>query len=271
MSKELMSPLKRFFLLIKVDKKEIRNIYIYAVFAGLLSLTLPIGIQAIINLIQGGQVSTSLIVLILFVILGIIFTGILQVAQLKITEHLQQKIFTRAAFEFAYRTLRFKQEVLNKYYAPELMNRFFDITMIQKVLPKVLIDFSTASIRVVFGLILLSLYHPFFIAYSFLLIILIYFIFRFTYRKGLATSLRESKSKYNLVHWLQEVARTNISFKLAGITDLPLEKVDKYSNSYVKAREDHFKILVTQYSLLIAFKVLIAAGLLFTVSFFVLY
>jgi ABC-type bacteriocin/lantibiotic exporter with double-glycine peptidase domain len=270
MSKKQLSPLNRFWLLIKVDQKEIRNIYVYAVFAGLLSLTLPVGIQAIINLIQGGDVSTSLVVLILFVILGIIFTGILQVAQLKITEHLQQKIFTRAAFEFAYRTLRFKQEILNKYYAPELMNRFFDITMIQKVLPKVLIDFSTASIRIIFGLILLSLYHPFFIAYSILLIILVYFIFKFTYQKGLETSLRESKSKYNLVHWLQEVARTNISFKLAGFTNLPLEKVDKYSASYIKAREDHFKILVTQYALLITFKVLIAAGLLIAGSFFVI-
>ncbi len=270
MSKKQLSPLNRFWLLIKVDQKEIRNIYVYAVFAGLLSLTLPVGIQAIINLIQGGDVSTSLVVLILFVVLGVIATGILQIAQLKITEHLQQKIFTRAAFEFAYRTLRFKQEILNKYYAPELMNRFFDITMIQKVLPKVLIDFSTASIRIIFGLILLSLYHPFFIAYSILLIILVYFIFKFTYQKGLETSLRESKSKYNLVHWLQEVARTNISFKLAGFTNLPLEKVDKYSASYIKAREDHFKILVTQYALLITFKVLIAAGLLIAGSFFVI-
>ena len=70
-----LSPLKRFFLLIKPDEKEIRNVYVYAVFYGLVNLSLPIGIQAIINLIQGGQFSTSWVILVFFVILGVAITG----------------------------------------------------------------------------------------------------------------------------------------------------------------------------------------------------
>ena len=270
MNKTTLDPIQRFWLLIKPDKKEIRNVYIYAIFSGLLSLSLPIGIQAIINLIQGGQISTSWVILIIFVILGIIFTGILQITQLKITEHLQQKIFTRAAFEFAYRTPRIKLEALYKYYAPELMNRFFDVISIQKGLTKILIDFSTASILTVFGLLLLSMYHPFFIVFSLILIILVYFIFKITYKKGLETSLKESKSKYNVAHWLQELARTNISFKLAGVTNLPLNRVNNLTKSYIDAREAHFKVLVNQYILLITFKVFIAAGLLIVGSLLVI-
>ncbi len=265
-----MTPGKRFLILIKPDKEEIRNVYIYSIFAGFIMLSLPLGIQAIINLIQGGQISTSWVVLILFVILGLVLSGILQVAQLRITENLQQKIFTRAAFDFAYRTSRIKLEELYNKYAPELMNRFFDVISIQKGLTKLLIDFSTASIQTVFGLLLLSLYHPFFIVFSLILIILVLFIFKLTYKKGLETSLKESKSKYNVAHWLQELARTNISFKLAGITDLPLNKVDKLTGEYVEAREMHFKVLVQQYILLIVFKVFVASGLLIVGSLLVI-
>lgn len=270
MNNSELTPLKRFWLLLKPDKKEIRNIYVYAVFYGLVNLSLPIGIQAIINLIQGGQMSTSWIILVVFVILGIAISGILQVSQLKITEHLQQKIFTRAAFEFAYRIPKIKLEAMYKHYAPELMNRFFDVISIQKGLSKILIDFSTASIQTFFGLILLSLYHPFFIVFSLILIILIYSIFKLTTKRGLETSLKESKSKYDVAHWLEELARTSVSFKLAGVTDLPLERTDESVKSYISARESHFKILVSQYSLMILFKVLVAAGLLIVGSILVM-
>jgi ABC-type bacteriocin/lantibiotic exporter with double-glycine peptidase domain len=257
-----LSPVQRFWLLLKPDKKEIRNVYSYAFFNGLVNLSLPIGIQSIINLIQGGEVSTSWIILVSFVIAGIVISGLLQISQMRITENLQQKIFARASFEFAYRLPKIKLEALYKHHAPELMNRFFDIMSLQKGLSKILIDFSTASIQVVFGLILLSLYHPFFIVFSLILVMLVYAIFKITGKIGLQTSLVESKYKYNVAHWLQEVARTNVSFKLAGQTEITLEKTDMEVEKYVDARESHFKILKQQFYLMIMFKVLVAAGLL---------
>lgn len=270
MDQSTISPLKRFWALLKPDRREIRNIYVYAFFLGLVNLSLPLGIQSIINLIQGGQMSTSWVVLVTFVILGIAISGMIQINQLKITEHLQQKIFTRAAFEFAYRLPKVKLEAMYKHYAPELMNRFFDIISIQKGLSKILIDFSSASIQTVFGLLLLSMYHPFFIIFSLILIILVYTIFKLTYTSGLKTSLKESKSKYNVAHWLEELARTNVSFKLAGLTDLPLEKTNHTTATYVEARDEHFKILKYQYQLMVTFKVLVAAGLLIVGSILVM-
>jgi ABC-type bacteriocin/lantibiotic exporter with double-glycine peptidase domain len=257
-----LSPIKRFWMLLVPDKAEIRNVYVYGVFLGILNLTLPIGIQAIINLIQGGEVSTSWLVLILFVCMGIALGGVLQIKQLTITENLQQKIFTRAAFEFTYRIPRVKLERLLKEYAPELMNRFFDVVSVQKGLSKILIDFSTSGIQVIFGLLLLSIYHPFFIVFSLLLLIMVVAIFYLTAKRGLQTSMDESKNKFLIVHWLQELARANTTFKLAGKTNLPLERVNKQTEKYLESRESHFEILKKQYGLLIAFKVLVALGLL---------
>ena len=257
-----LTPVQRFWRLLKPDRSEIQNVYIYAIFSGLVSLSLPLGIQAIVNLIQGGQISTSWIVLVVFVVLGVAATGILQIFQLRITENLQQKIFSRAAFEFAYRIPRIRMEALYKHYAPELINRFFDTISVQKGLSKILIDFSVASLQVIFGLVLLSFYHPFFIFFSLILMVLVYAIFRFTSARGLNTSLEESKNKYKVAYWLEELARTATTFKLNGNTDLPLQRTDRHVASYLASRESHFRVLVQQYSLLVVFKVLVATGLL---------
>ena len=262
MDNKKITPFRRFLMLLKPDSKEVKNIYVYSIFSGLISMSLPLGIQAIVNLIQGGQINTSWVILVTFVVLGIAISGALQVFQLRIMENLQQKIFTRAAVEFSYRISKIRMEALYKHHAPELMNRFFDVATIQKGLTKILIDFSSAMFIVSFSLILLSFYHSFFILFSILMIMLIYIIFRFTVPKGMETSLQESKFKYKVAHWLEEIARTNISFKLAGNSTLPMEKTDKYVGQYLESRESHFNVLVQQYSLLIVFKVVIAAGLL---------
>ncbi len=255
-------PLRRFWGLLSQDKKEIQSVYFLSIFNGLVNLSLPLGIQSIVSFIQTGQITTSWIVLLILVVFGIIVTGILQIYQLRITENLQQRVFTRAAFEFAFRVPRIKMESMYQKYGPELMNRFFDTVSVQKGLPKLLIDFSTAAMQITFGLLLLCFYHPFFIFFTFALIVTILVIIRFTASKGLETSINESSFKYQMAHWLQEVARTATSFKLAGNTDLQLKKTNEFVKQYLGARNSHFRILVQQYSLMVIFKVIIAAGLL---------
>ena len=175
------SPFNRFINLLKLDRKDIVQLFFYAIFAGLVSLSLPLGIQAIINLIQAGQDSVSWIVLVIIVVIGVALVGILSLMQLRITENLQQKIFVRSSFEFAYRLPKIKLEMLYNQYPPELANRFFDTMSIQKGTSKLLIDFSSALLQIIFGIILLSLYHPFFIIFGLLLVILLYSIFKFSY------------------------------------------------------------------------------------------
>lgn len=262
MTKQILTSWQRFVGLLSLDKKDVFQVFYYAIFAGLVNLSLPLGIQAIINLIQGAQVSTSWVVLVILVTVGVAFVGILQLMQIRIIENVQQKIFTRSSFEFAYRFPKIKMSQLRNFYPPELANRFFDTLTIQKGLSKILIDFPAALLQIIFGLILLSFYHPFFIIYGLLLLLLIYVVFRYTAQKGLDTSLEESRNKYLVAHWIQEVARSIISFKLSGKTSHALEKNDTLVTDYLEARESHFKILVIQFIQMIGFKVLVTAGLL---------
>ncbi len=257
-----MSPLKRFYDLLKLDKKDVSQIFFYAIFAGLISLSLPLGIQAIINFIQAGKVSVSWIVLVVLVVFGVALVGLLSLMQLRITENLQQKIFVRSSFDFAARLPKIKFDALYNTYPPELANRFFDTMTIQKGTSKLLIDFSAAILQITFGLILLSLYHPFFIVFGILLFLLLYFIFKFSYNSSLETSLKESKYKYKVAGWLQEMARNNFSFRNELNYDYALQKNDNLVSDYLNYREKHFNIIKRQFSQLIVFKMIITASLL---------
>jgi ABC-type bacteriocin/lantibiotic exporter with double-glycine peptidase domain len=257
-----MTPLKRFYNLLELDKKDISQLFFYAIFAGLISLSLPLGVQAIINFIQSGRVSVSWVVLIFLVVMGVALVGILSLMQLRITENLQQKIFVRSSFEFAVRLPKIKSEELYNTYPPELANRFFDTMAIQKGTSKLLIDFSAAILQIVFGVILLSLYHPYFIVFGIMLIILLYFIFKLSYKSGLETSLRESKYKYKVASWLQEMARNNFSFRNQLNFDFGLQKNDHLVSDYLNYREKHFNVLKRQFTQLIIFKIIITASLL---------
>jgi ABC-type bacteriocin/lantibiotic exporter with double-glycine peptidase domain len=262
MENKQLTPWERFIGLLKLEKKDIFQIFYYAIFGGVVALSLPLGIQAIINLIQGAQISTSWIILVIVVTSGVIFSGALQLMQLRIIETIQQRIFVRASFELSYRFPKIKMTELRNYYPPELANRFFDTLTIQKGLSKILIDVPTALLQIIFALILLSFYHPFFIIFGFFLLLLIYIVFKFTAQKGLETSLAESQIKYKVAHWIQEIARTVVSFKLSGNTNLAIQKNDDLVDQYLKARENHFKILLLQFSQMIGFKVIVTASLL---------
>lgn len=262
MNQDVSKPYERFWALLKPDSKDISDIYLFAIIGGLLSLGLPLGIQAIINFIQAGKVSTSWFLLVGLVVSAIGFSGYMNIAQLRITENLQQRIFTRSALEFATRIPKIQLRELLLRYAPEWTNRFFDTLTIQKGISKLLIDFTAASLQILFGLILLSFYHPFFIIFGFALLLLLILIFRMTAKRGFVTSLDESKYKYKVANWLEEVARNRLTFKHLGNNGILLKRSDTYLQGYLKSRDAHFKVLVQQYKYLIGFKMLIALALL---------
>lgn len=259
---EAIHPVKRFWRLLLTEKKDILYIAFYSILIGVTSLVLPIGIQNTVELVSGGVFFSSIYVLIAAVILGILFAGILQIVQISLVEHLQRRVFTRAALEFAFRIPRVKMESILNNYAPELVNRFFDVITLQKGLPKFLIDLLAAIFQILFGLLLLSLYHPLFIFFSIALIIVLFLIFFITGPAALQSSIDESKHKYKVVQWLEELARAINSFKLAGNSELPLQKTDGNVTNYLKYRKTHFRLLLTQFWFIVLFKTAITATLL---------
>jgi ABC-type bacteriocin/lantibiotic exporter with double-glycine peptidase domain len=255
-------PFKRLFQLLRLDRRDITYIYLFAVVGGAINLTLPLGIQAIINLIGGGQLATSWVVLIAFVTVGVAFTGAMHVMQLVLSEHIKQRLFVRSSLEFAFRLPNIRPDQLAGRYLPELVNRFFDTLTVQKGLDKVLLDIPVSALQIVLGLVLLSFYHPFFIAFALFLILLLWAVFRLSGTKGLETSMQESKYKYETAFWLEELGRSNSTFKLAGTTTLPLGRADELAISYTEARKAHFRVLLGHYWAMVGFKTVVTLSLL---------
>jgi ABC-type bacteriocin/lantibiotic exporter with double-glycine peptidase domain len=253
---------KKILALLKLDKKDVSSIYIFAILTGLVQLALPLGIQSIISFVMAGSISTSMVILIVLVITAVFISGLLQIRQQQVTEKIQQKIFVRYAFEFADRLPKLNIEKLDSYYLPELVNRFFDTSTLQKGIEKLLLDIPTAVIQILFGVILLSFYHPVFIGFGAILIFILYLILVYTLPAGFDASIEASNQKYATAAWLEEMARVIKTFKYSKGTSLNILKTDRIVNKYLKARTSYFKVLLTQYWSLISFKLIITAAML---------
>lgn len=257
-----LSPIARIFRLLKAEGQEISAVYFFAVMNGVILLSIPIGIQSLVGFAMTNQITASIILLILLVVFCVFTAGVMQVKQMQIIEKIQQKIFVRYSFDIAKRIPSFKLSAVDNYYLPELTNRFFEVVTLQKSLAKLLLDFPIAIIQIIFGLILLSLYHPVFIAFGILLSLIIIGILYFSGTKGLERSIEESTYKYNTAAWLQEMARAIWSVKFIRSDNFLLQQTDRHVTNYLTARTGHFRILQLQFKTMVVFKTLITTAML---------
>lgn len=248
--------------LIRNERKEIINLYFYAILSGALQLSVPVGIQAIIGYVMGANMVASIYVLISVVVLAVFLVGALNISQMKQVEYIQQKIFTHYAIEFCEGLPKLDLNKNDRYYLPEKTNRFFETITLQKGFSKMLLDIPQASIQIFLGLLLISLYHPVFIVFSIILLLILAVIFRITGSQGIQTSHLESNYKFGLVDWLEEIARAIRSFKYSQGSHLNLLKMDGILSNYLKARNAHFRVLLFQYKTLLVIKVLITTSML---------
>jgi ABC-type bacteriocin/lantibiotic exporter with double-glycine peptidase domain len=259
------TPAARLFELLRRERRGVALVYLYATLAGLFSLTLPLGVQAVIGLVSGGLFLQPVVLLIAFVVLGTAVSGALQIAQLGVVEAVQQRIFARYALEIGARIPRVQLEHIiggSGGSLRETTNRFFEVVSIQKSLGKLLTESVTALLQLVFGLVLLTFYHPYFSLFGVVLLAILAAILRLTGARGLETSLAESRYKYRVAGWLQELARMAPAFKFADGSTLPVVRTDDEVAGYLTSRRRHFTILVRQSVAAIAFKTIITGGLL---------
>ncbi len=254
--------LKKLYHLIHAEKRDIWVLVTYSIISGLLSLVVPLSSQAIVNAVQLGVITPQLIVLCVVVAIGMMITGIFLLMESYLVDLLQRRLFVRAALDIATRLPKIRMDALSGEYAPELVNRFFDVITIQKSLSKMLLDGLSALLIALVGLILLAVYHPVFIVFDFALFFFAAIvIFALSYG-GLETSIKESKKKYALVEWLEEIARSHTSFKVYATEEFIMERVDHIAEEYVKARAKHFAVLARQLMGSAIFRAIASAGVL---------
>ena len=264
---ETISPFQRIWHLVGSERKNIRFLYIYAILSGAISLIIPLGIQAIIGLVLAGKLSSSWFILIVLITLAILLSGLTGLAQLSILESIQSKLFVRTAFNFSEK-LASASRYLKKYPSlVELSEKFLDIITVQKSFSKLLLSFTTSLLEIVFGIILLVIYHPAFLIFGLSLLILVAIVLRATYRRGIESARAESNYKFKTAFWLSEIAQNRVTFNLKKSQGFHMHKTDEYLHGYVSSRQSHFKILYNQAAIAIGIKVVLTMAMLFLGSF----
>jgi ABC-type bacteriocin/lantibiotic exporter with double-glycine peptidase domain len=264
------TPWQRLVRLLYYERTTINYIYIYAMLIGFIGLSLPLGTSAVFNLLSNGAMYSSTYILIAVILVGIVVGGLLLIGQLTLVEFIEQKIFTKAALEFAYRLPLIKKKALEGENPAELVNRFFDILTIQKGLSKLLVDIVAAAVQIFFSVILLSFYHPVFMAFGMFVLAGIVLILVLYYRRGVNTSIDESEYKYEVVAYLEEVAADLDSYRDSKEKKREIiDKTDLITSKYIQARNDHFGVLRKFFISAVAMRTILMGSLLLLGSYFV--
>lgn len=240
------TPTARFFKLLSLERNDLIVLTIYTFAVILLTLAVPLAMQALVNTVAIGLFEQPLVVLSLLVLAGLSVAGVLQVTQMAVVESVQLRVFANTALNLADRLVRVRMDQLRGEYPPELVNRFFDVLTIQKSLSKILIDGFTALLQALVGLCVLSFYSSTLLLVDLLILIAFVGIIFLLGIGGLRTSIQESKEKYRVAEWLEDLARCHISLKMLGPTNFMRQRADQAVVRYLEARKSHFRITVRQ-------------------------
>ncbi len=257
-----LKPLKRFIALLKPEAQDIRAILIFSVIIGLLSLTTPLAVEAVVNTIAFGRYLQPLVVLSFIMLVFLGFRAGLNVLMTIVTEIIQRKLFVRTVEDLAYRLTRVPLSTWQKYHGPELVNRFFDIVSVQKITSKLLLETLMLGLQTIIGLTVLAFYHPFLLGYDVGLLTMMTIVLWFIGRGAIQTAKDESQLKYETAAWLQEIVRHPSTFKFNGGLGYALNRADELAFEYINHRQRHFRILIKQISFSMFIQVIAATVLL---------
>ncbi len=256
-------PTDRIFSLMRIERKDIWILVIYGIAVGILSLVVPIATSSLVNLVVFGVMLQPIIVLTFLVFIFLSLSGLMTAIQTYVAEILQRRIFVRVSADFASRFPSVREESLDGHHPPEIVNRFFDTTTVQKATITLLVDGLQIVLTSVVGLILIAFYHPVFLIFSFLLMGSTYFLIVKKYgTPAIETAVKVSKNKYYVGAWLQEIARHRHTFKSRFGSFFATEKADALTRSYISSREKHFKYLFKQIIGLLAIQAVASAMVL---------
>lgn len=256
------TPLARLWQMLRPEWSDIGVVLVLAMVVGLLAMAVPIAGQQLVRTVTFGTLYQPMIVLSMMLLLFLSFMGALQALNAFVVELIQQRLFARTVADLSLRLPRSDYRALRQENGPELVNRFFEIVTVQKVVAALLVDGLALVLTTVIGMSLLAFYHPFLLGYDMLLLALLMIVVLVLGRGGTATAIRESVEKYHVVAWLQEIARCPLAFRLAGGADFALARADRLTAGYLTARRSHFRVLLRQILSLFAIQALASTTLL---------
>lgn len=245
MAVSLLTNVRRLWQLLQPSYGDIAMVAIYTFFVGVFFMAVPLTAQSLINALASGVFNQPVLILGSAIFIGLLIAGVLRVVQLKLVEIIQQKVFVHSALKISHKLLHVQESAFSQRYAPEVLNRFFDVLTIQKCLAKFLLDGPASLMQVILGMLLISIYSPWFLLFNLVLIVGMAIVILLG-KGGYPTSVAESIKKYRVAQWLEEMGQCRVSFKMSGSPDSLQHKTDALLKEYLTERQRHFSVIIRQ-------------------------
>lgn len=241
-----LPPWRRFLQLLRPEASDMATIVVYGAAGAVMTLAVPLTVDALISNLTFGTLLTPLVVLVGVLLGCLLLQGLLRALQVYVAEVIERRIFVRVAGDLAWRVPRVQISAFDRRSGPELLNRFFDTITLQKSSSKLLLAVTNIVLQSGVGMTVLAFYHPFLLVFVLLLLLAVaLLVFGLGFR-GVRTSIAESVAKYEVAAWLQELGRHTTAFCTQGGADFARDRANELCRDYVAARKRHFRIWFRQ-------------------------
>lgn len=262
MTTKKLTPWQQYARLLRPEAADLRTIVVYGAASAVLTLGVPLTVDALISNITFGTLLTPLVVLVAVLLGCLLLQGLLGALQAWIAEVVERRIFVRVVGDLAWRLPRVDVRAFDRTHGPELVNRFFDTVTVQKSSSKLFLEVTNIVLTTSVGMTVLAFYHPFLLVFVLALlaaIALLVFVFG---AGGVRTAVDESAAKYEVAKWLQELARHTTAFCTQGGADFARRRAERLAGDYIQARRRHFRVLFRQICSALGLQVLASTAVL---------
>lgn len=240
------TPVKRLLEIVQLERQDIYLLIILTFGYGLLGIATPVAVQTLVNIVTMGSVLQPLYVVALILFFLLALSGVLYLFEAYVVELIQRRLFVRTALQVGESAQGVQMQIYDSTNPVELMNRFFDVSTLQKAAATLLTVGLAALLQGLVGSIILMFYSLYFMVIVLMVVIMLVVIVFVLGKHAIPTAIEESKAKYEMAAWLETIARNAYLFKFFNASKRVTIKTDAYAQAYLETRVSHFRVLLLQ-------------------------
>ncbi|MGZ9133408.1 MAG: ATP-binding cassette domain-containing protein [Nitrospira sp.] len=235
--------MKQLSVAMKAEKKIMSLIFSYALAVGFFSLIIPLTVQELVSTFSYAVQPVMIWTLTGIMMSVLLFVGLFKTFHFYAVDVVQRRLFARVTVAMV------EQLPRNRFKGvkPEIANYFIETVFMQRALSTLLIDLINVVVGGTVGMIMLVVYHPYFLMYNLLLMTGFAITFFVLSRGALRTTLAMSHAKYDVFNFVQEVSKNALQLKATDSRPFLMNKTNELVSRYVETRKARFVVLVRQY------------------------
>lgn len=221
-------------------------VIVYGLGISLLTLALPVSVQSLISTVANTALLNPVVILSVMLLVLLVFSGALNTLQYYTLELFERRFYARITADIALRNIYAQYSQFESVNRAELINRYFEIMIIQKNVPLLLTGAFSLGLQSLVGITIVSFYHPLLLLFNVMLVTSIFVVWKIWGGRALQRAMTVSKAKYSTARWLEELARANHFFKSEQHILYALDRTEAVTADYIKARKGLFSATVAQ-------------------------